>query len=108
VSAHRPGALERAGLAMADWHDTLDRLATVEASMAAVLDNLGLTELVTTIAGLTAVGAAAIVAETGDPSRFTTPRDRWSSTPGCARVTTPPAATRARPRSPAAAGPACR
>jgi transposase len=74
VSAHRPGALERAGLAMADWHDTLDRIATVEASMAAVLDDLGLTELVTTIAGLTAVGAAAILAETGDPSRFTTPR----------------------------------
>ena len=74
VAAHRPGALERAGLALADWHDTLDRLAAVEASMVAVLDDLGLTELVTTIAGLTAVGAAAILAETGDPNRFATPR----------------------------------
>jgi transposase len=74
VIAHRPGALERAGLAMADWHDTLDRLAAVEARMVAVLDDLGLTELVTTIAGLTAVGAAAILAETGDPNRFATPR----------------------------------
>jgi transposase len=74
VSAHRPGALERAGLAMADWHDTLDRLAAAEARMVAVLDDLGLTGLVTSIAGLTAVGAAAILAEAGDPNRFATPR----------------------------------
>ncbi len=72
--AHRPGALERAGLAMRDWHDTRDRLATVEARMTAVLDDLGLTGLVTSIAGLTAVGAATILAETGDPARFATPR----------------------------------
>jgi transposase len=74
VIAHRPGALERACLAMADWHDTRERTAAVEARMAAVLDDLGLTELVTSIAGLTAVGAAAILAETGDPARFATPR----------------------------------
>jgi transposase len=74
VIAHRPGALERAGLAMCDWHDTLERLAAVEARMVAVLDDLGLTELVTSIAGLTAVGAAAILAETGDLTRFATPR----------------------------------
>ena len=42
--------------------------------MVAVLDELGLTGLVTTIAGLTAVGAAAILAGTGDPARFATPR----------------------------------
>ena len=42
--------------------------------MCAVLDDLGLTELVTTITGLTVTGAAAILAETGDPARFTTPR----------------------------------
>jgi len=74
VTAHRPGALERAGLAMADWHDTRQRLAAAEARMVTVLDDLGLTGLVTTIAGLTAVGAAAILAETGDPARFATPR----------------------------------
>jgi transposase len=74
VAAHRPGALERAQLAMADWHDTRERLAQAEARMATVLDELGLTGLVTTIAGLTAVGAAAILAETGDPARFATPR----------------------------------
>jgi transposase len=74
VIAHRPGALERAQLAMSDWQDTRERLADVEARMVAVLDDLSLTGLVTTIAGLTPVGAAAILAETGDPARFASPR----------------------------------
>jgi transposase len=74
VIAHRPGALERAGLAMADWHDTRQRLAGTEQRMVTVLDDLGLTGLVTTIAGLTTAGAAAILAETGDPARFASPR----------------------------------
>jgi transposase len=74
VIAHRPGALERAGLALGDWRDTRARLAQTEARMVDVLDELGLTELVMTIAGLTPVGAAAILAETGDPNRFATPR----------------------------------
>jgi transposase len=42
--------------------------------MAAVLDDLGLTGLVTTIMGLTVTGAAAILAETGGPARFATAR----------------------------------
>jgi transposase len=42
--------------------------------MIAVLDELGLTELVTSIPGISAVGAAAILAETGDPTRFDSPR----------------------------------
>ena len=74
VLAQRPGALERAGLAIDDWHDTRARLAQSEARMVAVLGDLGLTELVMSIAGLTPVGAAAILAETGDPNRFLTPR----------------------------------
>ena len=74
VTAQRPGALERAGLALEDWHETRTRLARTEARMAAVLDDLSLTELVTSITGLTAVGAAAILAETGDSARFATPR----------------------------------
>ena len=74
VIAHRPGALERAGLALSDWQDTRARIRQTEARMTGVLDELGLTELVTAIAGLTAVGAAAILAETGDPNRFATPR----------------------------------
>jgi hypothetical protein len=39
-----------------------------------VLDERELTELVTSIDGLIAVGAAAILAETGDPARFRSPR----------------------------------
>ena len=42
--------------------------------MVAVLDELDLTGLVTSIDGLTAVGAAAILAETGDLVRFGSPR----------------------------------
>ncbi len=42
--------------------------------MVTVLDELDLTELVTSIHGLSAVGAAAILAETGDPRRFTSAR----------------------------------
>ena len=74
VAAHRPGALERAHLALGDWRDTRSRLAGTEARMGTVLEELGLAELVTTIAGLTVTGAAAILAETGDPARFATAR----------------------------------
>jgi transposase len=74
VTAHRPGALERAHLALGDWRGTRARLADAQARMVAVLDDLGLRELVTTIAGLTPAGAAAILAETGDPARFASPR----------------------------------
>jgi transposase len=74
VTAHRPGALERAHLALGDWRDIRARLADTEARMCAVMDELGLADLVTTIAGLTVIGAAAILAETGDPARFATPR----------------------------------
>ncbi len=42
--------------------------------MVAVLDQLELTELVTSITGISAVGAATILAETGDPRRFATAR----------------------------------
>jgi transposase len=74
VTAHGPGVLERVHLAMSDWHDTRERLADAEARMAGVLDDLGLRELVTTIAGLTPAAAAAILAETGDPARFASSR----------------------------------
>ena len=42
--------------------------------MEEVLDELGLTRLVTSIHGIGPVGAAAILAETGDPHRFATAR----------------------------------
>jgi hypothetical protein len=106
VTAHRPGALERACLALGDWRDTRARLADTEARMCAVLEELGLAGLVTTIAGLTVTGLRRSwprpATRPGSP-----PRGPWSSTPGCARATTPPEPPRARPPSPAAADPAC-
>lgn len=70
VEQERPAALERAGFVLADWHRALDQVAEAETRMLEVLDVLELTEVVTTIDGLSAVGAAAILAETGDPARF--------------------------------------
>ena len=70
VERERAAALERAGFAIRDWRRALDELIDVEARMLEVLDALGLRELVTTIDGLSAVGAAAILAEAGDPARF--------------------------------------
>jgi transposase len=74
VIAHRHGALERVGWVLADWEADQQRLAATEDRMVAVLDELGLTRLVTTIDGISAVGAAAILAESGDPRRFATAR----------------------------------
>ena len=91
VLAHRLGALERVQLLLADWREARRRLAETEARMTAVLDELHLTELATSITGLSALGAAAILAETGDLTRFATaraldkhaglaPRDKLSGT----------------------------
>ena len=74
VLAHRRGALERVQLLLEDWTDTRRKLADTETRMTAVLDELGLTSLATSIHGLSPVGAAAILAETGDPHRFATAR----------------------------------
>ncbi|HEX2290987.1 MAG TPA: IS110 family transposase [Pseudonocardiaceae bacterium] len=70
VATERAAACERAAYALADYHHALVQLADVEARMVSVVDALELTELVTSIPGLSAVGAAAILAETGDPARF--------------------------------------
>ena len=74
VIAQRRGALERVHLLMGDWRSLLARLADAEGRMTAVLDELGLRELVTSIDGLSAVGAAVILAETGDLTRFASAR----------------------------------
>lgn len=74
VTAQRPGALQRAKWVVADWHTTTIRLAEVQTRMLEILDELQLTELVSSIPGLSALGAAAILAETGDLSRFDSPR----------------------------------
>ena len=70
VPAQRHGVLERATLVVADWHHTQALTTDVEARMVAVLDELELTDLVCSIDGLSAVGAACILAETGDLNRF--------------------------------------
>jgi transposase len=67
VAAERDAAAERAADMVRDWHRALDEITDVEARMLGVLDALELTELVTTIPGLSPVGAAAILAEAGDP-----------------------------------------
>ena len=74
VIAHRRGALERVALVLEDWAVDQQRLAETERRMVSVLDELELTALVTSIHGISAVGAAAILAETGDPHRFATAR----------------------------------
>jgi transposase len=99
VIAHRPGAFERISWLIEDWDTARAKLADTEARMVAVLDDLELTELACSIQGLSPVGAAAILAETGDLRRFTSsravvkhaglaPRERMSGTfAGRARLT---------------------
>jgi transposase len=74
VLAHRRGALERVGWVLTDWETDRQRLAATEDRMVEVLDELELTALATSIPGISAVGAAAILAETGDLHRFATAR----------------------------------
>jgi transposase len=74
VIAHRRGALERVQLLLEDWQHLQGRLGDTEQRMTAMLDELGLTGLVTSITGLSPIGAAAILAETGDLRRFATAR----------------------------------
>jgi transposase len=74
VTAQRPGALERLELPMDDWRDLRRKLAGTEKRMLAVLDELGLAELASSIDGVSALSAAVILAESGDPRRFTTAR----------------------------------
>jgi transposase len=74
VDTQRPGALERVGLVLADWQHVQTLQADTEARMTGILDAMGLTAVVTSIPGLSAVGAAVILAETGDLSRFASAR----------------------------------
>lgn len=70
VRSRRAGALQRIGWVLADWQAAVRAQRAVEASMLGMLDELELTELVSSIHGISALGAAAILAETGDPTRF--------------------------------------
>jgi transposase len=59
---------------LADLAHARRQVAEVEERMVALLDELGLTALVTSIPGVSAVTAAAILAETGDLTRFASAR----------------------------------
>jgi transposase len=74
VPAQRTGALERVAFALTDLTHYRAAIHAVETRMTDVLDELELTALVTSIPGLTAVGAATILAETGDLTRFDSAR----------------------------------
>ncbi len=74
IAVERDAITERAAFAYQDWMSALAALADIEDRTAAVLGELGLARLVTTIPGSTAVGAAVILAQTGDPARYDTPR----------------------------------
>ena len=67
--SRRRALLRRSADELGDLQRTRAQLRAVEADMAGVLGELGLSRLAA-IPGLTAVGAAAILAETGDPRRY--------------------------------------
>ncbi len=69
VTWSRRGLLRRCADELGDLQRVRAQLREAEADMVAVLGELGLSRL-GDIPGLTAVGAAAILAETGDPRRY--------------------------------------
>jgi hypothetical protein len=69
VVSSRRGLLRRVADELGDLQRTRAQLRATEAGMVAVLDELGLSRLAG-IPALTAVGAAAILAETGGPRRY--------------------------------------
>jgi transposase len=69
VTWSRRGLFRRIADELGDLQRTRAQLRAVEADMAAVLGELGLARL-GEIPGLTLVGAAVILAETGDPRRY--------------------------------------
>ena len=64
VEAHRAGGFERISWILDDWEAARANQTQVEQHMTEALDQLGLTQLVTSIDGLSPVGAASILAET--------------------------------------------
>lgn len=70
VAAQRPGALERAFSVLGDWKTARGELAEANARMLQALEAMGVLEVASSIPGVSALQVAAILAETGDPSRF--------------------------------------
>jgi transposase len=74
VAWDRAGAAERAAYALEDLLVAQTAVAEVEDRMIGQLAALGYAELAASVSGLSAVGAAAILAETGDPGRYDSAR----------------------------------
>jgi transposase len=74
VAAQRRGLLRRTGWALEDLRVARHHLSQVEEEMVAQLDVLGVGASLASIPGMTAATAAAILAETGDPARFSSSR----------------------------------
>ena len=74
VAAQRAGACERVAYALADLTARRAEITEVETRILGVLGQLGLTELAASIPGVSAIGAATILAEAGDPTRFSSAR----------------------------------
>jgi len=81
IAWEQPGAAERAAFALADLLHARIQVAEVEDRMVGMLRALGYAELARTVPGLSEVGAAAILAETGDPSRYDSGR-AWAKHAG--------------------------
>jgi transposase len=77
----REGAAERAAFALEDLLAANDALAVVEDRMAGLVEALGYAALARSVPGLSVVGAAAILAETGDPGRYDSGRT-WAKHAG--------------------------
>jgi transposase len=77
----QPGAAERAAFALADLLHAASQVAEVEDLMVGALRALGYAELARSLPGLSEVGAAAILAETGDPCRYDSGR-AWAKHAG--------------------------
>jgi len=71
VRAERAAASERATLTARAWLDASSRQHDAETRMTSILEELDIARITRTLPGLSLVGAATILAETGDPSRFT-------------------------------------
>jgi transposase len=74
VLTQRPGALERAAAALRDWKVVRAELAIVNAAMLKLLDQMGFATVAESIPGVSTISVAAILAETGDPTRFSSAR----------------------------------
>jgi hypothetical protein len=68
------GTLQRAHWAIDDLRAARSQQCQVEAGMLSSLRELGLEEILSTIVGLSLEGAAQILAEAGDPHRFSSAR----------------------------------